>query len=47
VGSSFQYSLTSTWMGGVGRDAAFIVNHIRSNRNSSELKLEKSFARNR
>jgi putative flavoprotein involved in K+ transport len=44
VGSSFQHSLTSTWMGGVGRDAAFIVNHIRSNRNLSELKLEKLFA---
>jgi putative flavoprotein involved in K+ transport len=44
VGSSFQYSLTSTWMGGVGRDAAYIVNHLRANRKSNELKLEKSFA---
>lgn len=24
VGSTFQYSLTSTWMGGVGRDAEFV-----------------------
>jgi putative flavoprotein involved in K+ transport len=28
VGSSFQYSLTSTWMGGVGRDADYIVRHL-------------------
>ncbi len=26
VGSQFQYSLTSTWLGGVGRDAKYIVN---------------------
>jgi putative flavoprotein involved in K+ transport len=44
VGSSFQYSLTSTWMGGVGRDAAYVVNHLRANGKSNELKLEKSFA---
>ena len=44
VGSSFQYSLTSTWMGGVGRDAAYIVNHLRENKISCYLKTEKSFA---
>ncbi|WP_448699385.1 flavin-containing monooxygenase [Mucilaginibacter sp. AW1-3] len=29
VGSLFQYGLTSTWIGGVGRDAAFVTDHIR------------------
>ncbi len=29
VGSQFQYSLTSTWLGGVGRDAKYIVNVMR------------------
>jgi putative flavoprotein involved in K+ transport len=44
VGSLFQYSLTSTWMGGVGRDAGYIVNHICVSRKSDYMNREKSFA---
>lgn len=28
VGSMFQYGLTSTWLGGVGRDARFVCQHL-------------------
>jgi putative flavoprotein involved in K+ transport len=38
VGSQFQYSLTSTWIGGVGRDAGYIVNQICANGKSKDLK---------
>jgi putative flavoprotein involved in K+ transport len=44
VGSLFQYSLTSIWLGGVGRDAGYIVNHICLNGKSNYMKREKSFA---
>jgi putative flavoprotein involved in K+ transport len=44
VGSSFQYSLTSTWMGGVGRDAAYVVNRLCKNKISHYREPEKSFA---
>jgi len=38
VGSQFQYSLTSTWLGGVGRDADYVVKHLytRSKLNQRE-----------
>ena len=44
VGSQFQHSLTSTWLGGVGRDAGYIVNDIRVNRKSIYMNREKSLA---
>jgi putative flavoprotein involved in K+ transport len=44
VGSQFQYSLTSTWLGGVGRDAGYIANHIRVNRKSNYKSREKTLA---
>ena len=44
VGSLFQYSLTSTWLGGVGRDAGYIVDHLRENGKSIIMKTEKLFA---
>jgi putative flavoprotein involved in K+ transport len=44
AGSQFQYSLTSTWMGGVGRDAAYIARQIPVNRKSNDMHHEKSFA---
>jgi putative flavoprotein involved in K+ transport len=44
VGSQFQHSLTSTWLGGVGRDAAYVVNHLNANEKSIAIKIEKSFA---
>lgn len=31
VGMTFQYALTSAWLAGVGRDAKYIVDHIRQN----------------
>lgn len=31
LGMAFQYALTSSWLLGVGRDAAFIADHIRQN----------------
>ena len=37
VGSQFQYSLTSTWLGGVGRDARYVVNHILLNRKQKNI----------
>ena len=43
VGSQFQHSLTSTWLGGVGRDAGYIAEHIRACR-KSDLSKEKLFA---
>jgi putative flavoprotein involved in K+ transport len=43
VGAQFQYSLTSTWLGGVGRDAGYIAKHIRINRKSNSANFEKSF----
>jgi putative flavoprotein involved in K+ transport len=43
VGAQFQHSLTSAWLGGVGRDAGYIVHHIRVNRKSNSRNLEKSF----
>jgi putative flavoprotein involved in K+ transport len=33
IGMIFQYGLTSGLIGGVGRDAAFIVKHIHRNNN--------------
>ena len=33
IGMLFQYGLTSGLIGGVGRDAAFIVKHIHRNNN--------------
>jgi putative flavoprotein involved in K+ transport len=42
VGSQFQYSLTSNWLGGVGRDSGYIANYIRVNRNSNYRNSEKS-----
>ena len=30
IGMPFQYALTSSWINGVGRDAAYIAGHIRS-----------------
>jgi putative flavoprotein involved in K+ transport len=42
AGSQFQYSLTSTWLGGVGRDSRYIVNHMHANRESNYMKREKS-----
>ncbi len=42
VGSLFQYSLTSTWLGGVGRDAAYVVHQIQANRKSDYQSKEKS-----
>jgi len=44
VGSQFQYSLTSTWLGGVGRDAGYIVDHLLAEGKSIVLKTEESFA---
>jgi putative flavoprotein involved in K+ transport len=44
VGSSFQHSLTSTWMGGVGRDAAYVVKHLCENKISHYIEPEKSYA---
>jgi putative flavoprotein involved in K+ transport len=44
VGSLFQYSLTSTWIGGVGRDAVYIVNHLSAKPKSIIIKTEKAFA---
>ena len=38
IGMLFQYSLTSSLVGGVGRDAAFIAKHIHQH-NNSQLKL--------
>lgn len=44
VGSSFQHSLTSTWMGGVGSDAAYVVKHLCENKMSHHIELQKSYA---
>jgi len=46
VGAQFQYSLTSTWMGGVGRDADYIARHICVNRKTNSMNPGKSFVRN-
>jgi putative flavoprotein involved in K+ transport len=43
VGAQFQHSLTSTWLGGVGRDAGYVVQHILENRKSKSVNFEKSF----
>ena len=42
VGSQFQYSLTSTWLGGVGRDAEYVVNHLSAKEKTVIMKTEKS-----
>jgi putative flavoprotein involved in K+ transport len=44
VGSQFQYSLTSIWLGGVGRDAEYIADHLSANAKSMIMKNEKAFA---
>jgi len=40
VGSQFQYSLTSTWLGGVGRDADYVVKHLGTRSKSISVKTE-------
>lgn len=40
VGSTFQYGLTSTWMGGVGRDAEFVCRAIAARRKLLNLSPE-------
>jgi putative flavoprotein involved in K+ transport len=42
VGSQFQYSLTSTWLGGVGRDAGYIAHRIRAYGKADYQSKEKS-----
>jgi len=44
VGSQFQYSLTSVWLGGVGRDAGYIADHLSVYAKSMTMKTEKAFA---
>lgn len=37
VGMWFQFALTSAFIGGVGRDAEFVANHIKSSKHSSAV----------